>query len=380
MKYGMLIALLLAFVAGAGWSQDSPDKPQQVSVSVKIIEFQATKGVETGLSAYFKRRETVDWWGIVHTPKQGLLTADVTFPTTDATDGIIVFLDRLRLNEGDVEMLLQGLVDDNRAFILSQPKVMVMIGGTPNEIKTVQRIPYENTAVVGATTVQSTDFKDTGVTLNIAVPNIYDMDGNWQTSQDTYIQLTVSAEVSEEGQRLVVALADNTGSTTSTSNSISAPEFVNRSIKTMVYVNSGQVLVMGGLYNNTKSKTLTTVPWLKETEDVAVGLAERVIPGDSIESPLSSVFGHRDSTTTRRELVFLIKAEVWRPSYTVADENGMASSETENNASKKASPSDVISNVLTGISELPQEIGEGLKNKDSDDLGIDSQLGAKGKK
>jgi hypothetical protein len=343
-----------------------PDKPRQVTVTAKIVEFQATKGVETGLSAYFERTASVDWYGRVHVPRQGIMSADVTFPASSAA-GITVFLDRLRMTEGDIEMVLQALVDQNRATIISQPRVIVMRGGLPNTIKTTQKIPYESTRVVGATTVQVTQFRDTGVTLTVSVPDIVDLDGDWQTTDDMLVQLDIHAQVSEEGQRIVVALDDSlaSGAFSFSNNAITAPEFISRSIKTKALVRNGQVLVLGGLYNSSRTRSLTTAPWLTQTEDLAVGLAERVVPGNFLASPLSSVLGNRSTTDSRRELVFMLKAEVWRPAYTIA-EDGFGDDEDGR------SPQDVLTDVIEGISDIP----EGIRRRTAPREGVEAELGA----
>src|SRR5690606_30402443 len=78
----------------------------------------------------------------------------------------------------------------------------------PAIIKTVQRIPYENTQVVGSTTVQVTQFEDTGVELLMYVPEVVDDDGRWETTDDTYVRLFIRADVKEEGQRVTVSLDD----------------------------------------------------------------------------------------------------------------------------------------------------------------------------
>lgn len=353
---------------------EPPDKPKQVVVSAKIIEFQATKGVETGLSAYFARRNKLDFWGVIHTPNAGIMTADVTFPSS-TSGGITVFLDRLRMTEGDVEMVLQALVDENRASILSQPKVMVVRGGgLKTKIQTTQKVPYENTVVVGATTVQTTDFRDTGVMLEVEAPEIYDVDGDWTTTDDTIIQLAISAEVSEEGQRITIALGDQVatgGGVSVNTNAIRVPEFVKRSVNTHLFVRNGQVLVLGGLYRNSKSRSLASPPFFSQAEDMAVGFAERFIPGDYLASPISATLGNRRVSDERRELVFLIKAEVWRPAYTVADEYGFTVSEPEA-ATPKQTPSDLIRGVIEGVTDIPQDIRDRTAPSDG---GIADELG-----
>jgi hypothetical protein len=352
-------------------------QPLQVVVSAKIVEFQANKGVETGLSAYFARSNKVDWWGIVHTPTAGIMTADVTFPAGSGA-GITVFLDRIAMTDGDLEVVLQALVDENKATILSQPKVMVKVG--PNEktkITTSQRIPYENTKVVGSTAVQTTDFRQTGVTLEIGVPNIYDLDGNWATTDDTLIELVIYADVSEEGQRLVIALDDQLAPGNNFAegrNAITAPEFIARNISTQLYVRNGQVLVMGGLFQNSRSKNITSVPWLSQSEDFVLGMAERVVPGEYLWSPFSSIFGNRRTRAARRELVFLIKAEAWRPAFTVADDHGFIDAGA---MGERARPSDIITGVIGGITEIPQDIGEGIKRRTTPQDQIESELGGR---
>ena len=178
---------------------------------------------------------------------------------------------------------MQSLVDQNRAFILSQPKVMVPIGAAvPTTISTTQKIPYEKTVAVGSTTVQTTDFKDTGVIVNISALQLYDVDGVPTTSEDTYIQLKLTTTVNEEGQRITVALDDNTSSAggvfTRTSNAISVPEFISRSIDTTVWVRNGQALILGGLYRNTKQKNLASLPWLTQGENMINNVVNQISP------------------------------------------------------------------------------------------------------
>ncbi len=322
---------------------------------MKVVEFQTEEGVETGMSAYFLRRDEWRDYGRVTSGNGAVRTADITFPVLSPT--ITVFLDRLRMSEGDVEIVLQALAEESRAFILSRPKITVVRGAdTPAQITTGQKVPYEDTVVVGSTAVQTTKWIDTGVTLNITVPDIIDDDGDWvNTTDDQYINLKVDASVKELGTKIVVSLDDQLVG--DTDNRIQVPEIVSRQIKTDVYVRHGQVLMLGGLFRNTKTKSLSTLPWLGTAEDMAVGMAERVIPGEFLASPVSSTLGNRAKSEGRRELVFFIKAESWQPTYTVTNEFGF--DETEEDAIKK-SFKDVITDVREGLSGISQDIAEGL--------------------
>ena len=328
-------------------------EPEQVVVSVKVIEFQTTKGVETGLSAFFTKVSRARPFGEVSTSGSLVNTVDLTFPTSTAA-GITVFLDRLSFAEGELEIVLQALVDENRAFILSKPHAMVMVGATtPTVVQTTQGIPYENTVVVGNTTARVTAYQDTGVSLSLNVPQVKNDDGNLNTRDDNYVHLQVDARVQEEGQRIAIKLDDQLaggGDFSLATNAILVPEFISRSITTQVWVREGQVLMLGGLYRNTESKNIATLPWLTQAEDAAVGFVNNVVSGRFGGSPISATFGSRDTKEARRELVFLIKAEFWRPSFTIPGDLGF---EEQQQSKRQRPPAEVI----TTVSDEPPDSG-----------------------
>ncbi len=373
---GILLTLLLCATA---WPQAAP---RQVDVSVKIVEFQASKGVETGLSAYFKERGELDQQGVVIGPGNRLITTgDVTFPST-TTAGLTVFLDRLVSNYGNFEVVLQGLVDQNRAFILSRPRAVVPVGadeaGTawpPTIIKTTQDVGFESTMVVGSTAHQVTEFKPTGVTLQVNALQVIDDDGNFSTEEDTYIELQLTATVSEEGQRVVVALDDLLAGTggifDNNSNAITVPEFVERSMTTRVWVRNGQTLILGGLYRNQDSKTLNTLPWLAQGEDIANNVVQRILPFSAPGLPLSSSLGNQNTSRERRELVFLIKVENWKRTFTIADDFGFEGAD----GIEDKKPTDVITGVIEDIADIPQGVVKGITGG-SKSSGVTKQLGS----
>ncbi len=371
MRISRLTAVLLAlFGCGSVWSQD----PQQVQVSVKVIEFQTDKTIETGLSAYFRQRLVSQPYGRAASPAGSISASDITFPAS-TTAGITVFLDRLVTRYGDIEVVLQGLVDQGRAFILSQPTALVPVGaaaGRPTVIETTQEIPYEDTVVVGTTAVQTTKFKPTGVTLSVTALEIIDDDGDPNTREDTYINLQLTASVVEAGQRITVALDDllagSSGLFSNTTNAIRVPEFVTRRITTTVWVGHGQVLMLGGLFRNTENKDLATLPWLTQGDRFMNGFIRRAVPFGVQPVPLSSSIGNNKLSHGRRELIFLIKADV----PTLIFDEGVTVAEEE---SMLTNPTGVVTGILRGLGEIPREIGEEVTGEDLGD-GITSGLGA----
>jgi len=365
----ILAALLLC---GFAQGQD----PQQVNVSVKIIEFQTTKGAESGISAYFKKRITPRPYGLVSTGPGIIDAASLAFPNR-STAGITLFLDQISTYYGDIEMILQALVDQNRAFILSQPKVMVSVGAAaPTIIKTTQDVPYENTVVVGVNAVQTTAFRPTGVTLTVSALQVVDDDGNPNTTEDQYIQLKLTAEINEEGQRITIALADTfaiTGAVVSRStNAISVPEFVSRSLDTTVWVKNNQVLILGGLYRNTKNKNVSTLPWLTQGEDLVNNTLERLSPfSETPDIPLTSALGNKRSSETRRELVFMVKADIWRQAFTLYEgfgapggEDAAPEEEGEEDIVHPTPPSGFIGSLFGGSNTVPSGVSDSLGGRE----------------
>ena len=359
-----VLLLLLGLAPGA-----RAQEQKQVNVAVKIIEFQTSKGSESGLSAYFKQRNEPRPYGRVSSGNGNITSASYTFPSSVST-GLTVLFDNLSNHWGDFEVVLQALVDQNRAFILSQPKVMVPVAAAvPTVIKTTQDVPYENTVVIGSTANQITAFRPTGVTLTVSALQVVDDDGNPTTTEDVYVQLKLQAEISEEGERITVALdsraVSSSGNLSSNTVGISVPEFVSRSVDTTVWVRNGQVLVMGGLYRNTTTNNTSQMPWLTQGENAATNVVSRVIPAvKDMKTPVTSMLGNKSNSESRRELVFLVKADVWRKSYTVADDFGFAEAAEgdapEEGAKEKEpapkKPGDVISGVLKNLG-VTSELG-----------------------
>ncbi len=73
----------------------NPQDVKQINVSVKIVEFQTTKGVQSGLSAYLVQRTKKNIYGKVVSGFSAVKNADLTFPAS--TSAITVFLDQIRI-------------------------------------------------------------------------------------------------------------------------------------------------------------------------------------------------------------------------------------------------------------------------------------------
>jgi hypothetical protein len=360
---------MVSFVPAFGQDAEAPppapappppdlNEPKMVDVKVKIVEFQATKGVETGVNAFFARRNRYRAYNRLTSGRGAITSADLTFPIENSA--ITVFLDQIRMSEGDLEIVLQGLVNESLALILSRPRAKVMVRqAVPMIVTTVKDNPFEEPLSVGNNLVTITRFKKTGVTLNIGVPDLTDDDGDWATTDDSYVRLDITAQVDELGGEVDI----QTGFT--------APSYTNRMIKTTVWVRHGQMLILGGLYRNRKAKEVASVPWLNQGEKVAVGAAERVVPGNVLVSPLSSTLGSRRTTEERRELVFFIKTETWRPAYTVFPDESAFDGFEEEEIDAGRTPTDYITNVGKKVIDAPKAAVERVSGES-----VTTRLGA----
>ena len=253
---------------------------------------------------------------------------------------------------------------------------MVAVGAAvPTIIKTTEDVSYENTVVVGATTTQTTAFRPTGVTLTVSALQVVDDDGNPATQEDVYIQLKLTAEINEEGERITVAIDDKNPSGTvftQTSNAITAPEFISRSIDTTVWVRQDQVLILGGLYRNTKNKNVASLPWLTQGENILNNLVEWVSPMDETpEVPLTSTLGNRAVKESRRELVFLLKADLWRKAYTVTqseelyeEEPAEGEAEGEEEIIRPKEPTHLFEGIIDSLTGEGQGVGNSLGGRE----------------
>jgi type II secretory pathway component GspD/PulD (secretin) len=137
----------------------------QATVETLVLEYSSDTLFDLGISGIYKRFDA----GAGSTGPGILSLADLAFPSLNSSGlGLGMFLDKIAIGEGEFEFLIQALEQDERIEILSRPRVLLEKGQTQAVVQTVERVPYETTKVVGTTTVQITEFKDTGVTLDEA--------------------------------------------------------------------------------------------------------------------------------------------------------------------------------------------------------------------
>jgi general secretion pathway protein D len=177
-------------------------------------------------------------------------------------------------NADQVRLALNLLAENSEVNVLSSPSLMVLDNQTAtinvgDEIPVPARQSISNLDPVSPT-VNEITFRQTGVTLSVT-PRVNN-----------------SGLVTMEIQQEVASAA-----ATTTSN-IDAPTIQNRAIESVVAINSGDTIVLGGLMQNRQSVSEGGVPGLRR------------IPG------LGKLFGSASHENSKTELLVLITPRVVR--------------------------------------------------------------------
>lgn len=179
---------------------------------------------------------------------------------------------------GDTRLLLNALASNNRATILSSPRVLARNGETAT-IQVGQEVPIITSQQTAPTTggtggvLQTVQYRSTGVILKVK-PVIH---------SSNQIDLDVVQEVS-------AAQSTTTGVNTS-------PTFGTRKIDTKLSVRDGATILLGGLISKNSSQGNAGIPLLKD------------IPG------LGQLFRTNSDKSDRTELIILITP------YVIANDN-----------------------------------------------------------
>ena len=144
-----------------------------------------------------------------------------------------------------MRLVLNALATSNRATILSSPRVVARNGETARiqvgqevPIVTSQQSSLDSTTDTGAGVLQTIQYRNTGVILNVK-PSIFSGDR---------IDLDVKQEVS-------AAQETSTGVNNS-------PTFLTRNVDTKLTLEHGSTVLLGGLISDDRSTGDKGVPWL----------------------------------------------------------------------------------------------------------------------
>ncbi|MEP6966178.1 MAG: type II secretion system secretin GspD, partial [Polaromonas sp.] len=239
--------------------------PRQVLVEVTIAEVTLTGALTYGLEWFFSS-------GNVNGSllNSGGIGAGLTTPTGPVSPQL-PFSAVWRGAGGNIKAVLSALASTTKVNVLSSPHIMV----TDNQVAKINvgaSVPVQgqSTIVSGSTPIiTSVNYIDTGVVLSVR-PHI---------NAGGLVTLEISQEVSDV----------QTGVTTTGLNS---PTINKRSAQTIVAVQSGDTMVLGGLIKDDNENGSKGLPFLSEIPVVG------------------ALFGAKTETKTRREMIITITPRV----------------------------------------------------------------------
>ncbi len=213
--------------------------PQQIMIEVVIVDVKLSNETEIGVNWDILSDKNYDiGYRQNFTTRLGSTIADAetigdatAFNTTGIGGNFSVISGTIR----NVVALLQ---QKRTVEILASPRAMMVSGKSAN-IKAVEEIPYSevmDTAAGGAAAITSTEFKEVGITLQVSATIT---DGN-------NIFLTVDTEQNVR-----------TGESTT-----GIPVVDTRRANTSLLLKDGQIVVMGGLRRQEKTKQVDQIPIL----------------------------------------------------------------------------------------------------------------------
>jgi len=182
----------------------------------------------------------------------------------------------LYTGSANISAVLNAMESLTKVHVLSSPK-LVVLNNHEAALQVGNQVPIVTQSAVSTVgqnspIVNSVDMKDTGVILRVTP----------RANVSGRVLLEVTQEVSD-----VIP---------TTTSSINSPTIEQRKFSSVVAVRDGETIALGGLITDSKTRTSSGIPFLRE------------IP------VLGNLFGSDDHNTTRTELVVLITPHVIRTS------------------------------------------------------------------
>lgn len=234
--------------------------PLQVLIEAAITEVTLNDALRYGVQWNFQQGET-----------NFALADGVTSAVTRNFPGFSFFFS----NKSTISAALNALETQTKINVMSAPKLMVLNNQTA-ALQVGDQVPVATQSAVGVVNpdspiVNSIEYRDTGVILKVT-PRV---------NAGGLVLLDIAQEVSD------VAQTD--------SSSINSPTISTRRISTSIAVQDGQVIALGGLIRDTRSRGKSGLPLLSRIPIVG-----------------SLLFGRTNDTTVRTELLVLLKPRVVR--------------------------------------------------------------------
>jgi general secretion pathway protein D len=240
--------------------------PLQVLIDATVVQVKLTDALQYGISWYFNHGGSAI--SSTNTPP-GQAAGGLGAVASAAASGLTAFY-----TSGQLQALLSAQASLNKVNVISSPSLMVL-NNQKAKINVGDQVPittgtYTN-VIAGASTSNSIQYKDTGVTLEVT-PRV---------NANGMVIMKIKQVVSS-----VVPATTTTGSQTA------SPTINKKEIESNVAVHDGETIVMGGLIEDTVNNGKSGIPWLYQLPLIG------------------SLFGSSTKSGLKTELVVLITPRV----------------------------------------------------------------------
>jgi len=213
----------------------------QIEIEAKIVEIAFQDTLDVGVSP-------VAGMPMFDFPGSGTFVKSFTSNTPNQADISEALLTLGTVQDGTAfNAIIEAIATNDNVSIISRPKIAVREGGRA-DISNIEKIPYlKISGISNANTgyTSSVDFQEVGVKLYV-IPRVI----GTQT-----VALNIDIEASQQSGREVLLI-------TGTGDEVSAPRLSQRSARTVVYLQPGQAVILGGLVTERNVESIRKVPIL----------------------------------------------------------------------------------------------------------------------
>ena len=252
---------------------------RQIEIEAKIVEVTTREALDLGVKPVDSSTPIFGF------PNPGTFVNQVDFSFANSTDASEALFQLGAVFDGvTFNAVLEAVASFENVSIISRPKVAVREGGRA-DIVNVNRIPFYNVTAISASGIPTTSlqFQDVGVQMFV-VPRVI--------GRDTVI-LNIDIEASQSTGTAVSFTVGNSV--------IAVPEISRRNARTIVRLEPGQAVILGGLISERTVERETKIPYLgdipvlgalfksklqsKEQTNVLFFIRPRILEGSDLNSP-----------------------------------------------------------------------------------------------
>ncbi len=256
---------------------------RQIEIEAKIVEVTTRDSLDLGV------RPPASGDPIFGLPNPGTFVQSIDFSFGNVADTTEALFELGAVFDGvSFNAILEVVANFENVSIISRPKVAVREGGRA-EIVNITRIPFIELAAISASGNFTTNlrYQDVGVQMYV-IPRV--------VGTDTVV-LNIDIEASQQ-TGTAVTFTQGTGPN---SQSISLPEISSRNAKTIVRLEPGQAVILGGLISERTVERESKIPILgdipvlgllfkntfriKEQTNVLFFIRPRILAGSDLNSP-----------------------------------------------------------------------------------------------